>query len=49
MVLEGVLDLELGDTILPLRAAGHVFDSSQDHAFFNAGEVPVRFLRCTIW
>ncbi|MEN5144571.1 MULTISPECIES: helix-turn-helix domain-containing protein [Brevundimonas] len=48
-VLEGRLTLELGDDLLVLEHAGHLFDSAQRHAFRNDGQQTVRFFRCTTW
>lgn len=48
-VLQGVLTLELGRERLQISAAGHLFDSTREHAFANRSDAPVRFFRCTCW
>ncbi|USQ94171.1 XRE family transcriptional regulator [Caulobacter sp. RL271] len=48
-VVGGVLTLELETGTIEVRAASHVFDSAQTHAFVNLGKAPVRFFRCTAW
>lgn len=48
-VVEGTLTLELETGTTEMRAANHVFDSAQVHAFVNSGNDIVRFFRCTAW
>lgn len=48
-VVEGRLTLEMAGDDLVIEAAGHVFDSSQPHAFANVDDRPVRFYRSTVW
>lgn len=48
-VVEGRLTVQTEAETVEIERDGYLLDSTQDHAFINAGDVPVRFFRCTAW